>query len=211
MMRDVIILGTGGNCVDIAEAVALRSDMRVIGYLDDDASRHGEEILGVKVLGALADAARFSDAYFVNGIGSPKSFRHKPSIIARTTMPLGRFATVVHPGAVVSASAELAAGVVVLGHATVCARAKVCEHSILLPQAVLSHDAILGAYGTMATAAVLSGNVTTGARCYLGARSGVREGVSIADDVLVGMGAVVLRDVAAGQTVVGCPARPRHG
>jgi len=49
--------------------------------------------------------------------------------------------------------------------------------------------------------------VRVGRSCYIGAGAMIRQRVQIADGALVGIGAVVLRDVAAGATVVGNPAR----
>lgn len=53
-----------------------------------------------------------------------------------------------------------------------------------------------------------TGPITIGDRVFLGQRSVVLGGVSIGDGATVGAHAVVTRDVAAGQTVVGIPARP---
>ena len=49
--------------------------------------------------------------------------------------------------------------------------------------------------------------VTLGADVWIGAGAIVMPGVRIGDGAIIGAGAVVTRDVAAGQTVVGVPAR----
>lgn len=50
--------------------------------------------------------------------------------------------------------------------------------------------------------------VTIGANVWIGGGARIMPGVTIGDDAIVGAGAVVIRDVAAGVTVVGVPARP---
>ncbi len=51
--------------------------------------------------------------------------------------------------------------------------------------------------------------MTIGANVWIGGGAIILPGVTIGDDAIVGAGSVVTRDVAAGATVVGNPARMR--
>jgi len=53
--------------------------------------------------------------------------------------------------------------------------------------------------------------VAIGRNVWIGGGAIVLPGVSIGDDAIVGAGSVVTRDVAAGETVMGNPARPLRG
>jgi sugar O-acyltransferase (sialic acid O-acetyltransferase NeuD family) len=213
MKKKVIILGTGGNCIDILDALEEinraggETVYECAGFLDDDGEKRGRTFAGVKVLGALSDARRFADCFFVNGIGSPSNFWKKPAIIAGTGIPKERFLTIVHPAASVSRMAEIGRGSVIFQNVSVTSGAKIGDHVVILPNAVISHDCIVGDYTCVAGGASVSGNVKIGERCYIGANASIRNGLEIGAGSLVGMGSVVLETVAENTVVAGNPAR----
>lgn len=54
---------------------------------------------------------------------------------------------------------------------------------------------------------VLSGFCRVGRRSYLGVNSSIRDGLSLAEDCVIGAGAVVVKDTDPRQVYVGNPAR----
>lgn len=213
MPQKILILGTGGNSVDILDTLNDLNDARgerayeCVGFLDDDAQQCGREILGARVLGGLDRAAQYADAFFVNGIAGVNSFWKKREIIARTRMPRERFETIIHPTASVSRTARIGRGVVIFQNVTITSNVVIGDHVMVLPNTILSHDDVIGEYTSIAGGASISGNVRVGSSCYIGAHVSIKEGVTIADGSLIGMGSVVLRDVAENCVVVGNPAR----
>lgn len=72
----------------------------------------------------------------------------------------------------------------------------------------VEHDCVIRDFVTFAPGVKCNGNVTIGDRAYIGSGAVIRQGLTIGPDAIVGMGAVVTRDVPAGATVVGNPAKP---
>ena len=74
-------------------------------------------------------------------------------------------------------------------------------------QSYVEHDCVIGDYVTFAPAVRCNGNVTIGDRAYIGCNATIRQGLTIGPDAVIGMGAVVTKDVPAGETWIGNPAR----
>ena len=55
--------------------------------------------------------------------------------------------------------------------------------------------------------AMFSGSVTVGKDCWIAPSSSMRDGIKIGDNVTVGLGAVVLKDIPVNEIWVGNPAR----
>jgi sugar O-acyltransferase (sialic acid O-acetyltransferase NeuD family) len=213
MSQSLIIIGTGGSAHDVLDIVeAINSDglsdtWRVAGFLDDNrpvGSRH----LGMRVLGGLSDAMRFSVGHlFINAIGSPSSYGRRPEIIASTGLPRERFATLIHPSASISSRAHIGLGVYAGHGVCVGGAVEIGDHVSLSPRVVVGHDTVIEPYAVLAPAAVVSGHCRIGRASYVGAAATIRQDVIVGARALIGMGAVVLRSVQPETTVVGNPAR----
>jgi hypothetical protein len=125
MSGSIVLLGTGGNALDILDVIAAVNERAptwtVFGFLDD-ANPAGGESAGLPILGTLDDAARLPGHAFINAIGSDRSFRSREALIARTGLAEGRFATLVHPSSSVSPRARLGRGTVINFGASVAGR-----------------------------------------------------------------------------------------
>lgn len=117
-------------------------------------------------------------------------------------------ATAISRFAMLSHSAFVADGAVVMPGAIVNAATHIGAGAIVNTGATIDHDCVVGEFAHVAPGVTIAGGVTIGARAFIGIGARVIPGISIGNDVVVGAGAVVIRDVPASVTVVGVPARP---
>jgi sugar O-acyltransferase (sialic acid O-acetyltransferase NeuD family) len=212
-MQRLVIVGTGGQSIDILDAVeamnAVRPTYEIAGFLDDNADLRGKKVFGLPVLGPLSEGAKLpADTQFSFGIGHFGLFPRRKEIIAGIGVSDERFAKIIHPSAAVSPRCTLGSGAVVLANVTIAAQAEIGKHVMILPGAVISHHDRIGDYCILTGGVAIAGRVTIGERTYIGTNAAIREDSKIGSGCTVGMGTVVLGDVAEGQVVVGNPARP---
>jgi sugar O-acyltransferase (sialic acid O-acetyltransferase NeuD family) len=185
------------------------TDLDPAGLIDDQLENREHTIRGLEVLGTAAILPHLRDRG-IDGLliafGSGPGRRAAVAAAQRAGLALPVF---VHPSAVVSATASIGDGGQVLAHAYVGPDAVLRAGVLVNTGAIVEHDTELGAGSVIAPGAVLAGRVRVGAAAEIGAGATILPGRTIGDDARVGAGAVVTRDVAAGTTVVGVPARER--
>lgn len=74
-------------------------------------------------------------------------------------------------------------------------------------QVSIGHDTQMGDFSSVLPGANVGGHCKIGKRVLIGANSSVRQELTIVDDVVIGMGAVVVKDILEAGVYVGNPAR----
>jgi UDP-perosamine 4-acetyltransferase len=203
----LILLGAGGHARVLLSTLLLLS-RKILGFVAPDNSQ--ASLFGVPYMGG-DDAVAMHDpgqVLLVNGVGSVASITNRLKVYESFRKRGYRFASVIHPGAVIAPEVQLADGVQIMAGAILQTGSIAEEDCIINTGARIDHDCVLQAHAHVAPGAVLSGNVRVGARAHVGVGAVVIQGVRIGSDSIVGAGAVVLSDVPESCTVVGVPAQP---
>ena len=203
----VLVLGAGGHA-KVVVSTLLAAGRAVAGLLDDDARTHGTRVLGLPVLGPLAELERRGAEAAVAAVIAVGDNAARKRIAAR--FPGAAWATAVHPRAEVHPSARLGPGSVVFAGAVVQPEAELGAHVVINTGASVDHDARLGDFVHLAPGARLAGAVVLGEGVFLGMGAAALPGVEVGAWTTVGAGGVVVEDLPAGVTAVGVPARPRE-
>lgn len=71
----------------------------------------------------------------------------------------------------------------------------------------IAHNVVVGRHSAVIAHAMIGGSTRIGDHAWIAPSACIRDGLTIGDRAVVGLGAVVVKDVAAGETVMGAPAR----
>lgn len=212
-MKKLVIIGGVGNGTVVASTVEdinnVKEEWEIIGFLNDFATDpiNGYPVLGKIDFDTAQDLLSCDDVYFMWTLFSTKlNFKFLPRLTA-LQIPTEMFATVVHPTAIVSKSAKIGYGVNVQPCVNIGPNVTVGNHVHIFAQAMIGHNAVLDDYSYVANNACVGAYAHLKEGTYLGTNCSLIENITLGEWALVGMGAVVLKDVSPYTKVVGNPAR----
>jgi sugar O-acyltransferase (sialic acid O-acetyltransferase NeuD family) len=118
-----------------------------------------------------------------------------------------RTATLADPSAIVASSATIGEGAYIGAGSVIGACATIGEAALVNRSCSVAHHVVLEGYVSSGPGVVIAGSCRIERGAFLGAGAVLAPGIRVGANALVGAGAVVIRDVAAGDVVVGNPAR----
>jgi len=197
----VAVVGAGGHAKVVVGTLQAIGRCALVAY-DDDPVKSGGTVLGVAVRGPVALLREAAHSQAVLAIGDNATRQRLAGELSGF-----EWTRAVHPGAEVHDSVRVAPGAVVLAGAVLQPEVSLGSHTIVNTGALIDHDCVVGDFAHVCPGAILAGQVTVGEGSLIGAGAVLIPGVRVGDWAVVGAGSVVIRDVPAGVTVAGNPAR----
>lgn len=207
-MKDLVIIGAGGFAREVAWLAERINEAtptwNLLGFLDDDKGKRGEEIDGFPVLGSCCSWKKFKDAWIVCAVGAAKTRR---AIIERMRQEgATQFATLVDPSVIQSKRVKIGEGCIICANTIVTVEVVMGSHVIVNLACTIGHDAQLHDFTTLYPAVNISGFTVLEECVEMGTGSQIIQGKRVGAETIVGAGAVVVRDLPGGYTAVGVPA-----
>ena len=210
-MKDLIIFGASGFGREVAWAVErinkVEPTWNLLGFMDDNESIQGNEINGYRVLGKTADVGKYPDAYFVCAVGASR-IREKIVGNMKAVNPNIKFGTVIDPSVEMSDFVTVGEGTIICAHTIVTVNIEIGSHVIINLDCTIGHDAVLQDFVTLYPSVNVSGITNIGHAVELGTGMQIIQGKTVGDYSIVGAGAIVVKDIPAKCTAMGCPAKP---
>lgn len=197
-----------GHAKVVLDVLVPGTDLEVVGLLDDWPENARRKVGALEVVGGSADLPRLAGEGVEGVLLAFGAAQGRAEIVAAVAAAGLKLPTLVHPTAYVAPSAALADGVQVLPRASIGAGARLGRGVMVNSGAIVEHDAAVGDYSVVDPGAILTGRVRVGESVEVGSGAVLIPDVEVGAGATVGAGAVVTGPVAAGETVVGVPARP---
>ena len=201
-VRSLIIIGAGGHGKVVADTAIHTGKYDQIAFLDDaDIACSG----GIKVIGRVNNAKEYASfADFVIAVGQSS---RREAIQEKLTAMNVRFASLVHPSAVIANGVEIGDGAVVMANVVVNTGTTIGKYSIVNTGATVDHDCRIGDFVHISPGAHVSGTVEIGKGTWVSVGACVVNNVSVCPGCVIGAGAVVLKSIDVVGTYVGIPTR----
>jgi acetyltransferase EpsM len=205
-------MGGPGNGTVIASTIIdlMKTDneWELMGYLNDSGDI-GDVIEEYPIVGRVKEAQRFNapDVYFIYALTTVKKAKERVELLESLELPRVKFATIIHPTAVVAHSAQIGFGVVLMPLVVIGPNVSIGDHSQVYAHGFLGHHAKVGDHSFIANNASVGGYVNIHQGAHIGSNSSILERVTVGEWGLVGLGSVVLKDVPPYSKAVGNPAR----
>lgn len=199
------IYGSGGAGREVKEIADQNNYWKDIVFIDDTIEEG--EFKGVKRMpfDTFQRNYSISEVEVVIALGEPK---YKELLYNKVSDAGYRFANIIHPKAIINASAELGRGLIIKAGAIISSDAIVKDNVSVQEYAVVGHDTVVECHAQISAFVMIAGHCHIGKKTYIGLSVPVKEETKIGNNVIVGMGSVVIRDIPDDMIAMGNPARP---
>lgn len=199
-MQDLIIVGAGGFAREVFAWVPKHA-YNVVAFYTHDADHR--RLLDVPVISEIKSQRHLSSKFII-AIGDPKNRAKMWEEIQYAGLDP---ATIVHPSAIIGHQIDIGAGSIICPGVVLTTNVRIGRGVILNLNSTVGHDCSIDNFVTVSPGANISGNVHLHEFSYVGTNAAIREKVMLGSNSVLGMGAVLTKDLPSGETWCGNPAK----
>lgn len=213
-MEKIIIIGGRGTAIVIADQIfdannRFGKSIEVLGLSLDDLS-NGDNINGYPILCSIKELnvkyGEYNDIKFIYSLYRPDLMRERTQILYDLNIPKDKFTNFIHPSVMMSKSAKLGYGNVLLANVVVNCNAVIGNFNTVNSGTLLGHDIEIGNNNYFAGQVCVGSGLKIGNENFIGLNSSLRNGIKFGSNNIVGMSSNITKDVENNSILYGNPA-----
>ena len=208
MKKDIILVGGGGHCKACIDVIELTEKFNIIGIIDKK-EHLGKKLLSYKIFANDDNIPELIKNYdnFLITVGQIKDSLTRVNLYRLLKKYNASLPIIISPKAYVSKHSFIEEGTIVMHNAFINAGAKIGKNCIINSNAIIEHDSNIGDFCHISTGCIVNGNCVINNNVFLGSNSVLKNNVKVMEDIIIGAGSVVTKDITDNGVYVGNPAK----
>ncbi|WP_370783067.1 acetyltransferase [Faecalibacillus intestinalis] len=205
-MKDIYIIGASGFGREVAWLIEELDEFNVIGFVDDNKEIQDKKINDIPVVGGISFLIdQKEETNVVIAIGNP-TIRYKIYEQLKENKNI-KFPNIIAKDVRLSNTNEMGMGNIICTQSILTVNITLGNFNHINLDCTVGHDVILHDFVTVYPSVNISGNVEVGNYSELGTGTKIIQGKSVTENVIIGAGSVVIKDLIEKGTYVGSPVR----
>ncbi|AXX86649.1 sugar O-acyltransferase [Malaciobacter marinus] len=192
-MKELYIYGASGHGLVVAD-IARDNGYENIIFIDDGKNKYP----------TFEDIKKTNNIPIAFGIGS-NAIRAK--LFEKVHNSGFKIISLIHPSSIISSSATIGKGTVIMPNVVVNAKATIGEGAILNTSCVIEHECVIDDFVHISPNVALAGDVKVGKYTHIGIGSNVIQGIIIGNHTVIGAGSIVVKNINNFKKAYGNPCR----
>lgn len=195
---ELLLIGGGGHCKAVIDVIEKTQAWNILGIIER-ANSGIQSVCGYPVLGDDDDLWRFYSPgrFALITVGQIKSANLRKILFAKAQHIGFQFPAILSPLANISNTAKILDGTVIMHFAHIGPDVSIGSNTIINTGAIIEHDCSIGNHCHISTHTTVNGNVSIHDQVFLGSGSICKEGITVEQDAVIGMGVCVRKNIAS--------------
>ena len=210
-MKKIIIFGCGGHAKIVLDCIKLGKNYTPIGFIDNQnynlkLSKRIKYLGTIKNFNKIIKGHDLKQLFGVVAIGSNFMRRKIVNEVNKLNKKF-KWTNVIHPSIVISNSAKIGLGNMILAGSIICSDTVIKDHVSINTGTYIDHDNIFSDFSSTGPAVATGGNVNLGKLSFLGIGTTVRHNITIGENTVVGGQSFVCDNCESNSLYYGVPAK----